>query len=184
MQKLPTQTIKSTERPLHDYVTEISEQTDVQVGVPLPMGTNARNEGVNFALFSRYASRVRLELFDHSGDAKAARVFDLDPVKNRTGDIWHIWIKGIRPGQMYAYRVDGPYQPPNGLRFNFNKILLEPFATAISRLPTWEFAPALGYEAIDTSHETLQDLLTETYHLNSQSSAIFITKCTVSKETK
>ena len=77
-------------------------------GVPLPLGTYACGEGVNFAFFSRHASRVRLEFFAHPDDATATRVIDLDPVRNRTGDVWHVWIGGIRPGQLYAYRVDGP----------------------------------------------------------------------------
>jgi isoamylase len=141
-----TTDLTMAERPLHDYVAEVSERTDLRVGVPLPLGIYARGEGVNFAFFSRHASRVRLELFDHPEDAAAARVIDLDPARNRTGDVWHVWIEGIRPGQLYAYRVDGPYQPKDGHRFNFNKLLLDPFATAISRLPTWEFGPARGYD--------------------------------------
>lgn len=141
-----TTDLTASERPLHDYGAEVSEQTDVRVGVPLPLGTYARDEGVNFAFFSRHAGRVRLELFDHPENATAARVIDLDPLRNRTGDVWHVWIEGIRPGQLYAYRVDGPYQPKDGHRFNFNKLLLDPFATAISRLPTWEFGPARGYD--------------------------------------
>jgi glycogen operon protein len=139
--------LTTSERPLDDYVAEVSERTDVRVGVPLPLGTYARGEGVNFAFSSRHSSRVRLELFDHPEDATAARVIDLDPARNRTGDVWHVWIRGIRPGQLYAYRVDGPYQPQDGHRFNFNKLLLDPFATAISRLPNWEFGPAWGYDS-------------------------------------
>jgi glycogen operon protein len=142
-----TTDLTTSERPLHDYVAEVSERTDVRVGAPLPLGTHARGEGVNFAFFSRHASRVRLELFDHPEDTTAARVIDLDPARNRTGDVWHVWIEGIRSGQLYAYRVDGPYQPKDGHRFNFNKLLLDPFATAISRLPTWEFGPARGYDS-------------------------------------
>ena len=114
--------------------------------MPLPLGTSACGEGVNFALFSRHASRVQLELFDRPEDATAARVIDLDPARNRTGDVWHVWIEGIPAGQLYGYRVDGPYQPENGHRFNFHKLLLDPCATAISRLPTWEFGPARGYD--------------------------------------
>jgi glycogen operon protein len=127
-----------SERPLHEYVRAVCERTDVRVGVPLPLGTYARGEGVNCAIFSRHASRVRLELFDHPEDATTTRVMVLDPARNRTGDVWHVWVDGIRPGQLYAYRVDGPYQPTDGHRFNFNKLLLDPFATAISRLPTWQ----------------------------------------------
>ena len=137
---------KTAERLLHDYAAELAERTVVRSGVPLPMGTLEDGGGVNFAFFSRHASRVRLELFDLPGDAAPARVIDLDPVHNRTGDVWHIWVAGIRPGQLYAYRVDGPYQPEDGHRFNFNKLLLDPFATAISRMPNWDFGPARGYD--------------------------------------
>src|SRR5450756_192672 len=136
----------TSERPLRDRVTEVSDLTDVRVGAPLPLGTYALDEGVNFALFSRHASRVRLELFDHSEDATAARVIDLDPARNRTGDVWHVWVGGIGQGQLYAYRVDGPYRPKDGHRFNFNRLLLDPFATAISQLPPWDFATARGYD--------------------------------------
>ncbi len=141
-----TTDLTTSERPLHDYLAEVSERAEVRVGVPLPLGAYALGEGVNFALFSRYASRVRLELFDRSQDATAARVIDLDPARNRTGDVWHVWVKGIGPGQLYAYRVDGPYQPKDGHRFNIKKLLLDPFAAAISRLPAWEFGAALGYD--------------------------------------
>ncbi|MDH4088014.1 MAG: hypothetical protein OEV04_13360 [Nitrospira sp.] len=110
------------ERPLHEYLAAVCERTDVRVGVPLPLGAYARGEGVNFAIFSRHASRVRLELFDHPEDATATRVIELDPARHRTGDVWHVWIEGIPPGQLYAYRVDGPYEPKNGHRFNFNSI--------------------------------------------------------------
>jgi len=112
----------------------------------LPLGTHESREGVNFALFSRHASRVRLELFDQPADAIPARVIDFDPARNRTGDVWHVWVEGIRPGQLYAYRVDGPYQPEQGHRFNFNKLLLDPFATAITPLPDWDFGLARGYD--------------------------------------
>jgi isoamylase len=138
--------MNTPERPLHEYVAEVSEHTDVRSGVPLPFGTFESGEGVNFALFSRHASRVRLELFDRAVDAAPARIIDLDPARNRTGDVWHVWVAGIRPGQLYAYRVDGPYLPKEGHRFNFHKLLLDPFATAISLLPDWNFGSALGYD--------------------------------------
>lgn len=124
---------KASERPLSDYVTPVSECADVRVGVPLPLGTYAREDGVNFAIFSRHASRVRLELFDDPDAATAARVIALDPARHRTGDVWHVWVEGIRPGQLYAYRVDGPYELEKGHRFNFNSLLLDPFATAIAQ---------------------------------------------------
>jgi len=133
-------------RPLHDYLAEVSERTEIRRGVPLPLGTHETQGGVNFALFSRHATRVRLELFDRAVDARPVKVIDFDPARNRSGDVWHVWVTGIRPGQLYAYRVDGPYQPSDGHRFNFNKLLLDPFAAAITALPDWDFGPARGYE--------------------------------------
>jgi glycogen operon protein len=137
---------KTPQHELHDYISEISEQADVRAGTPLPMGTLERGGGVNFAIFSRYASRIRLEFFDHPEDKAPARAIDLDSSCNRTGDVWHVWVKGIGPGQLYAYRVDGPYKPSEGHRFNFNKLLLDPFATAIAQVPPWDFASARGYD--------------------------------------
>jgi isoamylase len=99
--------MKTPERPLHDYVAEVSERTEVRMGVPLPMRTMNMG-GVNFAVFSRHGSRVLLELFDLPVDATPARVIDLDPERNRTGDMWHVRVEGI-PSQLYGYRVDGPY---------------------------------------------------------------------------
>ncbi|MGZ9234340.1 MAG: glycogen debranching protein GlgX [Anaerolineales bacterium] len=136
------------EYPLHDYLEDVSERTGVRVGTALPLGTFQRDGGVNFAVFSRHATRVRLELFDLPGDAAPARVIDLDPVRNRTGDVWHVWVEVIRPGQLYAYRVGGPYQPWGGHRFNFRKLLLDPFATAISRVANWDFWQARGYDPL------------------------------------
>ncbi len=137
---------KTAQRKLQDYISEVSEQTGVRTGSPLPLGTQEKGQGVNFALFSRHASRVRLELFDRPEDESPTRVIDLDSARNRTGDVWHVWVAGIGPGQLYAYRVDGPYEPSQGNRFNFNRLLLDPYATAISLLPRWDFASARGYE--------------------------------------
>jgi glycogen operon protein len=138
--------MKTPQRELHDYIFQISERADVRSGAPLPLGTQELGAGVNFAIFSRHASRVRLELFNRPADTVPARVIDLDSVRNRTGDVWHVWVEGIGAGQLYAYRVDGPYEPTEGHRFNFNRLLLDPFATAISRLPPWDFASARGYD--------------------------------------
>jgi glycogen operon protein len=138
--------MRTAQRELHGYISEISEHSDVRAGSPLPLGTEEKGGGVNFAIFSRDASRVRLELFDHPHDAAPARAIDLDSACNRTGDVWHVWVKGIGSGQLYAYRVDGPYEPSEGHRFNFNRLLLDPFATAISQLPHWDFASARGYD--------------------------------------
>ncbi len=135
------------QRELHEYISEISERADVRAGSPMPLGTQARAGGVNFALFSRHASHVRLELFDHPEHALPTRVIDLDSARHRTGDVWHVWVAGINSGQLYGYRVNGPYEPSKGCRFNVNRLLLDPFATAISRLPPWDFVLARGYDS-------------------------------------
>jgi glycogen operon protein len=85
-------------------------------------------------------------LYDHPTDASPARVFDLDPASNRTGDIWHVWVKGITTGQLYAYRMGGAYDPSQGYRFNFNRLLLDPLAPAIAQQPAWDFGAARGYD--------------------------------------
>ena len=113
---------------------------------PFPLAHDARGNGVNFALFSRHAHGVCLELFDHPEDAKPARSIILDAARNKTGDIWHVWLEGIRTGQLYGFRIAGPYAPHEGHRFNPNKLLVDPYATAIAQLPGCDFRPALGYD--------------------------------------
>jgi len=96
--------MKTPKHELHDYISEISERADVRAGFPLPLGTQERGGGVNFAIFSRNASRVRLELFDHPEDAKPARVIGLDSARHRTGDVWHVWVAGR--GRWKVRRLD------------------------------------------------------------------------------
>jgi isoamylase len=139
-------TAGSSKRVLSTYVQEVSEPGNVRVGSPLPLGTRQRGDGVNFAIFSRNATRVWLELFDRPKDGVPARVVELDPARHRTGDVWHVWIKGLRVGQFYAYRIAGPYCPQAGQRFNKNRLLLDPYATAISDLADWDFSRAQGYD--------------------------------------
>ncbi|QJW94646.1 glycogen debranching protein GlgX [Frigoriglobus tundricola] len=138
--------MKTLPRELPASLSAVSGRADVRPGSPLPLGTQETRGGVNFALFGRDATRVRLELFDHPEDAAPAQQIDLDPARNRTGDIWHVWVEGIGTGQLYAYRVDGPYRPSDGHRFNFNRLLLDPCATAITRAPPWDFAAARGFD--------------------------------------
>ena len=109
-------------------------------GVPLPLGVYERGDGYNFAVFSRHATGVRLQLFLDARDAMPLETIDL----HRSGDIWHVWVSGIRPGQPYAFRADGPYEPRQGHRFNPHKLLLDPNATALAGTEIWDFAAARG----------------------------------------
>ena len=77
-------------------------------GTPYPLGATLSEEGVNFSVFSAHAKSIHLLLFDDGDAATAARVISFDPARNRTGHYWHIHVPGILPGQVYAYRADGP----------------------------------------------------------------------------
>src|SRR5450631_3199710 len=94
-----------------------------QAGESSPLGISVQEDGINFAIFSQNATRVRLEFFNKPEDKSPSSAIDLDPKFNRTGDVWHVWVKGIKSGQLYGYRVDGPYDLRLGQRFNFKKLL-------------------------------------------------------------
>jgi peroxiredoxin len=124
------------------------EESDIQSGTPLPIGgPHQQGDGVCFVLFSRHATRVRLEFYQHPDDSSPTRIIDLDPMRHRTGDIWHVWVRGIAVGQLYGYRIEGPYQPEEGHRFNPHKLLLDPYARAIAGVENWDFSAARGYDS-------------------------------------
>ena len=105
----------------------------VLAGRPVQCGAVVADGGVNFSLFSKNAARVVLCLFD-SPDAKTfCDTIEFDPEINKTGDVWHVFIKDLKAGALYLYRIDGPYNPPCGDRFNFNKYLFDPCAKAFTR---------------------------------------------------
>jgi isoamylase len=136
-----------------DAIDPNSGDRQVETGRPLPLGASLTRRGANFALFSRHASGVELLLFESRDPRAPYRTIRLDPAKNRTGDIWHIELAGIRPGQCYAYRVDGPYQPESGMRFNRNRILADPYACAFSGVASWDFERAKEARAGATSDD-------------------------------
>src|SRR6516165_6090346 len=100
-------------------------------GRSFPLGATVLGEGVNFSVFSREASRVDLLLFDDFAAAHPARVIELDPRTQRTYHYWHVFVPGIAPGQVYAYRADGSFDPAHGLRFDPAKVLLDPYGRAV-----------------------------------------------------
>jgi glycogen operon protein len=139
--------------------------SEVQAGNPLPIGgAHQQGDGVNFVLFSRHATGVRLEFYQNPHDSSPGRVIDLDPVRHRTGDVWHVWVRGIAAGQLYGYRVSGPYLPEEGHRFNPHKLLLDPYARAIDGAENWDFLAARGYDSssslTDLSFSTVDDTAT------------------------
>ena len=95
-------------------------------------GATVDKFGVNFGIFSKNAKSVTLELFKNYYDNKPIASFVLSPLKNKTGDVWHIYLEGVKAHTYYGYRVEGAYEPENGHRFNENKLLIDPYAKAIS----------------------------------------------------
>lgn len=101
------------------------------VSHPYPLGPTITPEGTNFSVLSANATGMELVLFDHADDSQPARVIALDPLLNRTSHYWHILVSGIKPGQLYGYRADGPDDPPNGHRFDRHKVLLDPYGKSV-----------------------------------------------------
>ena len=98
------------------------------VGKPIPLGTTVYKAGVNFSLFSEHAESVELLIFDHHDDEYPSQVIKLEPKFHKTFHFWHIYIKGLKPGAHYAYRVGGEFDPVKGHRFNKKKVLIDPYA--------------------------------------------------------
>lgn len=119
---------------------------EVTPGQARPLGATVTDTGVNFAVFSRHGTAVWLMLFDESTAGAPTHEFMLDPAIHRTGDVWHIHLSGLGHGQLYLYRVDGPYEPLEGHRFNPNKPLLDPYAKALTDDFDWDFSQAAGYD--------------------------------------
>ena len=116
-------------------------------GTPLPLGTTLTEQGVNFSVFSRHATSLVLQFFDSAGGNDLSGEIILDPEHNKTGDIWHVFVEGIRAGQLYGYRADGPYRPREGFRFNKNKLLLDPYARGVSGNFNWDLSDARSYDS-------------------------------------
>jgi glycogen operon protein len=101
-------------------------------GKSYPLGASVRPGGVNFSLYSKNGVAVELLLFDGVDDPRPARVIALDPVRNRTQHYWHVFVPGLEPGQLYGYRVTGPSDPQRGLRFDPDKVLLDPYGRGVA----------------------------------------------------
>jgi len=130
------------------------------------LGATWDGEGVNFALFSQHATGVELCLFDHADDEReSVRI----PMRHRTNRIWHAYLPDARPGQLYGYRVSGPYSPIQGHRFNPNKLVLDPYAKAIAGQVHWDDS-LFGYRINDSA----QDL-----SFDEEDSAPYAPKCVV-----
>jgi isoamylase len=134
-------------------------------GAAYPLGATWDGKGVNFALFSANAERVELCLFDQAGKRELERV----ELSEHTGEIWHGYMPGLEPGQLYGYRVYGPYRPAAGHRFNHHKLLLDPYAKALCGQLQWDDA-LFGYQRGHPDGDLSFDM---------RDSAPFVPKCQV-----
>ncbi|MCT8268836.1 glycogen debranching protein GlgX [Afifella sp. JA880] len=121
----------------------------VRPGTPHPLGATWDGSGVNFALFSAHAEKVELCLFDRQGRRELERI----PLPEHTHEVWHGYFPDLRPGQLYGYRVYGPYEPKAGHRFNPHKLLIDPYAKALYGELRWHEA-CFGYR-VSSSREDL-----------------------------
>ena len=125
-------------------------------GRACPLGATVLKGGVNFAVFSRHATSITLELYENEGDELPSRSYKLNEKENRTGDVWHIFIDGLPPKSLYTYRVAGAFEPHKGHRFDEKQVLLDPFAKALTAESIFANIPH-GYTVVqdkmDIEHE-------------------------------
>ena len=120
------------------------QHLEILPGQTSPLGATAHHDGVNFCVFSKHATAIELLLFDSPNAPTAAAIFKLHPQRHKTFFYWHIFVKGIYPGQVYAYRVSGPDAPEEGHRFDSNKVLLDPYSKAIVGYSIYSRKAAIG----------------------------------------
>jgi isoamylase len=123
------------------------------LGYPYPLGATWMGNGVNFALFSEHAAGVELCLFD---TIQATQEHVRIPVKEHTDQVWHVFLPDVVPGQLYGFRVSGPYDPERGMRFNSSKLLLDPYAKAIAGEVSWA-DEMFGYVIGNKDEDLTQD---------------------------
>src|SRR5271157_1329616 len=136
-------------QPEPDTVITMSALTNPQIpfaaekGSPHPLGATPSPDGVNFSLFSENATGVELLLFSAHDAPHPFHTIPLDPYVNKTFHFWHVFVRGLQPCVHYAYRVDGPFNPAAGHRFNRNKVLIDPYALGNTN-SLWKRAGACG----------------------------------------
>jgi glycogen operon protein len=144
---------------------DVAKKSRIREGLPYPLGARWDGLGVNFALFSANATKVDLCLFDNDGKTEVERI----ELPEYTDEVWHGYLPDARPGQVYGYRVHGPFQPAAGHRFNPNKLLIDPYAMQLVGELQWDpavFGYTIGAPDADLSFD-------------SRDSAPFVPKCRV-----
>jgi isoamylase len=106
--------------------------TKIGKGQSHPLGATPSAHGVNFSVFSKSCEAMELLLFDKVDDPRPTEVIKLDPRQNKTYHYWHVFVRGLKPGQIYGYRASGPFNPDKGLRFDADKVLLDPYGRSVA----------------------------------------------------
>ncbi len=121
-------------------------------GKPYPQGATWDGSGVNFSIYSENATGVELCLFDETDGPESRKIF----LRECTGHVWHCYVPGLKPGQLYGYRIHGPYEPEQGLRFNPAKLLIDPYAKALAGDVDWK-DPVFSYPVGEADDLVIDD---------------------------
>lgn len=143
----------NTHRKSNPPAPQVKTTSRIREGLPFPLGATWDGLGVNFALFSAHATKVELCLFDDKGEVELERI----ELPEYTNEIWHGYLPDAHPGQIYGYRVHGPYEPDAGHRFNPNKLLIDPYAKQLVGELRWSeslFGFTIGHKDADLSFDT------------------------------
>lgn len=152
--------------PIHEFSWFPESEKDANAGRSYPLGASMCQGGINFSIFST-CDRLELLLFDQPESPQPAKVIELDPKRNKTFHYWHTFVSGLSSGQVYAYRAHGPHAPQRGLRFDSQKVLLDPYSRSIANTrnysrtaacqPGDNCATALRSVVVDPSQYDWQD---------------------------
>jgi glycogen operon protein len=132
---------------------------DIRPGQSAPLGATPTDVGVNFSLYSRSATSVELLLFPDGESNQPADVIPLDPFTNRTYHYWHVFVPNVQPGQLYGYRVNGPFDPERGLRFDSSKVLLDPYGRGVT-VPT-QYSRDRAYGSGDNASSAMKSVVVD-----------------------
>ena len=156
--------------PLLPSFSFLKSNGHMETGAPYPLGATWDGRGTNFALFSAHATKVELCLFDRDGKRETQRF----TLPERTDDVWHVYLTHVTPGQLYGYRVHGPYEPAAGHRFNPAKLLIDPYSKRLAGHFAWHDAhfgyrtgskqEDLSYDRRDNSRHMYKSVVVDVAH--------------------
>lgn len=142
--------------------------TDVEAkGQSSPLGATVYNNGVNFSIFSRNATGIDLVFFDHEDDHTPSRIISIDPLVGRTYHYWHVFVPGVKAGQLYGYRAHGTFEPSRGMRFDPTKVLLDPYSRSV--VVPKNYTREAAQKAGDNAATAMKSVVIDTTHYDWQS---------------